>query len=292
LGRSVSEARHLEDLGHKLKQYIKTGTPAERRIARYFSDHLTELPFETASSVADRLELSPMTVGRFLRALGYQGLDGIKIHLKDNVSPLPTQLPNMLEQLQKDARDGRPLAGQIAKQVEMLQHIYILTGQPQWLEAVTTILSSREVFVAAHLNMASLGHHFCHRLDAARDRVHFLDGANGSYIELLGRMANDDLVVIIDSPHFVSSRLLARSARRAGYKVLLITAQYTEWAHEFANLTLSLPPLRSGRGSLAAMMTLVECLAAAVADAAGEEAENRMRRIEELENLFAPTPLR
>jgi DNA-binding MurR/RpiR family transcriptional regulator len=283
----------LEDLGQKLRQYIKTGTPAERRIAKYFSEHLNELPFETASSVADRLELSPMTVGRFLRSLGYQGLDGIKVHLRENVAPVTMQLPNVLEQLQKDANEGRPIAGQIAEQVEMLQHIYNLTSQPQWLDAVATILSASEVFVTAHLSLASVGRHLCHRLAFARDHVQFLDGANGSYIELLGHQSTDALVVIIDSPRFVTSRLLARSARRSGYKVLLITSQYTEWAHEFANMTLSLPPLRAGsHENLSAMMALLEFLAAAVIQAAGEEAETRIRRIEELEGMFAHAPLR
>ena len=283
----------MEDLGHKLRQYMKSGTPAERRIAKYFSEHLNELPFETASSVADRLELSPMTVGRFLRSLGYQGLDGIKVHLKENAAPVTLHLSNVLEQLQKDALEGRPIAGQIVEQVEMLQHLYNLTGQSQWLDAVAASLSSSEVFVATHLSLAGLGRHFCDRLEFARDHVQFLDGTNGSYIELLGRPANNALLVIIDSPRFITSRLLARSARRAGYKVLLITSQYTEWAPEFAHSTLSLPPLRvSGRDNLSAMTALLECLASAIIQAAGEEAENRIRKIEELEGMFSYMPVR
>jgi DNA-binding MurR/RpiR family transcriptional regulator len=272
---------------------MKSGTPAERRIAKYFSEHLNELPFETASSVADRLELSPMTVGRFLRSLGYQGLDGIKVHLKENAAPVTLHLSNVLEQLQKDALEGRPIAGQIVEQVEMLQHLYNLTGQSQWLDAVAASLSSSEVFVATHLSLAGLGRHFCDRLEFARDHVQFLDGTNGSYIELLGRPANNALLVIIDSPRFITSRLLARSARRAGYKVLLITSQYTEWAPEFAHSTLSLPPLRvSGRDNLSAMTALLECLASAIIQAAGEEAENRIRKIEELEGMFSYMPVR
>ena len=293
IGKTVSEAHNLEDLSQKLREYIKVGTPAERRIAKYFSEHLNELPFETASSVADRLELSPMTVGRFLRSLGYHGLDGIKVHLKENVGPVTLQLPNILEQLQKDASEGHPFATQIAEQVEMLQHIYNLANQPQWLEAVATILSSKTVFITAHPSLAGLGHHLCDRLTFARDHVLFLDGANGSYVELLGGQSEDGLLIIIDSPRFVASRLLARSARRAGYKVLLATGQFTEWAHEFANITLSLPPQRANsRENLSAMMSLLEFLAIAVIQAAGETAETRIRRIEELQGMFAYAPLR
>ncbi|KAA0701114.1 MurR/RpiR family transcriptional regulator [Neorhizobium sp. P12A] len=283
----------MEDLSQKLKQYMKSGTPAERRIARYFSDHLNELPFETASSVADRLELSPMTVGRFLRALGYQGLDGIKVHLRETVAPTTWQIPHSIEQLQKDVNEGRPFAGLIAEQVEMLHHVYNLAGQPQWLDAVAMVLASSEVFVATHQSCAGLGHHFCERLTSARDHVYFSSGNNGSYIELLGHQSTDAMLIIIDSHRFSKSRLLARSARRSGYKVLLVTGQYTEWAHEFANATLSLPPLRVGsRENMVAMTALLEFFAAAVAHSAGEEAEVRARRIAELEGMFADAPLR
>lgn len=291
-GRSISEAE-LEDLGQKLKQYMKTGTPAERRIARYFSDHLSELPFETASSVADRLELSPMTVGRFLRALGYQGLDGIKVHLRDTTAPATSQLPSALEQLQKEASEGRPLATLVAEQMEMLHYLYNLTAQPQWLDAVTAILSSGEVFIAAHSGVAGLGRHFCDQLASVRDRVHFSDGINASYAEMLAHQPVDALLVIIDTRRFSKSRLLARTARRAGYKVLLITGQYTEWAHEFANITLSMPPSRAAeRENLAPMTAFLELLTAAVSNSAGQESGQRARRITELEGMFADAPLR
>jgi len=109
----------------------------------------------------------------------------------------------------------------------------------------------------------------------------------------LGAQSEDSLLIILDSPRFVASRLLARSTRRAGHKVLLATGQFTEWAHEFANITLSLPPQRANsRDNLSGMMALLELLAIAVTQAAGETAENRIRRIEELQGIFAHAPLR
>jgi DNA-binding MurR/RpiR family transcriptional regulator len=283
----------LEDLGQKLKQYLKSGTPAERRIARYFSDHLNELPFETASSVADRLELSPMTVGRFLRALGYQGLDGIKVHLRETVPAGTSQLPDAIEQLRKDVAEGRPLAALMSEQIETLHYIYNLASQPQWRDAVGAVLAANEVFVASHQGATSLGYQFCDRLELARDHVKLAGGSNGNYVELLSHEATDSLLIIVDSHRFAKSRLLARSARRAGYKVLLITSQYTEWAHEFANITLSLPPSRvSNRDNHAAMTALLEFFAAAVFQAAGHDGETRGRRIAELEGMFADAPHR
>ena len=283
----------MDDLGQRLKQYMKSGTPAERRIARYFSDHLTELPYETASSVADRLELSPMTVGRFLRALGYQGLDGFKVHLRDAVPAPSSQNPATVEQLQQDAAAGRPLAALMHEQLEMLHHVYSLSSQPQWQEAVAAILSAPEVFVATHQSVSGLGQYVCDRLAAARDGVRLAGCGTATYMELLGPATSEALVIIVDCHRFGKSRTLARSARRSGLKVLLVTSRYTDWAHEFANVILSLPPTRVGqRDNLVAVTALLEFLATAVIHAAGADAEGRIRRIEELENIFADAPLR
>jgi DNA-binding MurR/RpiR family transcriptional regulator len=284
----------MEDLGQRLRQYMKSGTPAERRIARYFSDHLSELPYETASSVADRLDLSPMTVGRFLRALGYQGLDGFKVHLRETVPPT-SSLKNTttMEQLQKEAAAGKPLAALMAEQLEMLHHVYNISTQPQWTEAVAAILSAGDVFVAAHPT-CPLGQYFCDRLGVARDNVRMAgNGSSATYIELLGPSSPDSLLVIIDSHRFAKSRVLARSARRSGLKILLVTGQYTEWAHEFASLTLAVPPPRVGpRDNLTAMSAMLEFLATSAIHAAGQEAEIRARRMAELENMFAEAPMR
>lgn len=283
----------MEDLGQKLRQYMKSGTPAERRIARYFSDHLSELPYETASSVADRLELSPMTVGRFLRALGYQGLDGFKVHLRETVPPSISQkIPTTMEQLHQEAAAGRPLAALMAEQLDMLHHVYNLSTQPQWADSVAAILAASDVFIAAH-QTCPLGQFFCDRLGFARDNVRMAGNGNATYMELLGPSTTDSLLIIIDSHRFAKSRLLARSARRSGVKVLLVTSQYTEWAHEFANITLSVPPPRVGpRDNLTAMSALLEFLATASIHAAGQDAEVRARRMAELENMFAEAPMR
>ena len=73
----------LEKLLLKLTDSMKSGTPSERKIAKYIMEHLAELPFETAATLAVKLNLSPMTVGRFMRSLGYRQLSDIRESLRD-----------------------------------------------------------------------------------------------------------------------------------------------------------------------------------------------------------------
>jgi DNA-binding MurR/RpiR family transcriptional regulator len=55
----------------KVKERQATFSRAESAIASYLVTHLREIPFETAASISRKLNVSPMTVGRFLRSLGY-----------------------------------------------------------------------------------------------------------------------------------------------------------------------------------------------------------------------------
>ena len=79
----------MEKLLIDLSRLMKSGTPAERRIAKYLMEHMNELPFETAATLAEKLGLSPMTVGRFLRSLGYRQLSDIREHLRERVTASP-----------------------------------------------------------------------------------------------------------------------------------------------------------------------------------------------------------
>ena len=278
----------MEDFVQKLRQYAKSGTPAERRIAKYFSEHLNDLPFETAASVADRLDLSPMTVGRFLRALGYQGLDSVKVHIRETSAISPTQMQASLAELQTDASAGKPLAVLVSEQIQALHHIYHLTGQPQWSEAVSMISAAREVFIATHASLSGFSSHFAQRLTLARDGVRALDGTGSRFAELFARIdGTDALLVVIDSKRFRRARLLARTARRYGYKVILITAQGANWIPDQANLALALPPTRTDNGdNLPPLMALLDCLSEAVTASAGEEAAARIRRMAEFGSLL------
>ncbi len=278
----------MEDFVHKLRQYAKTGTPAERRIAKYFAEHLNDLPFETAASVADRLDLSPMTVGRFLRALGYQGLDSIKIEIRDTPAISPSEMQTSMSELQADVSSGKPLALLVSEQIRALHHIYHLTGQAQWAEAVSMISGAREVFIATHARLFGFAAHFAQRLTRARDGVRALDGTGSRFAELFARLnGNDAVLVVIDGRRFGKARLLARTARRYGYRVILVTTQGSNWLPDQANVVLTLPHARNEDDeNLPPLMALLDCLSAAVIDVAGEEAGARERRMAEFGGLL------
>ena len=57
-------------------------TVSERTIAGWLLDNMASVPFETASSIGQRVGVSAMTVGRFLKTIGYARLSALKDDLR------------------------------------------------------------------------------------------------------------------------------------------------------------------------------------------------------------------
>ena len=63
----------IKDLQIKLKRQRATYTTSEQKSAAYLLHNISGIRFETAASLGPRVGVSPMTVGRFLRTLGFRG---------------------------------------------------------------------------------------------------------------------------------------------------------------------------------------------------------------------------
>ena len=56
--------------------------PAQRQVARFFTEHAAQLGFYSAAEIAERLGTSDATVIRTAQALGYRGLTDLKRSLR------------------------------------------------------------------------------------------------------------------------------------------------------------------------------------------------------------------
>lgn len=277
----------LGTVEHKLAVTVATGTPAERRLARFFIDNLANLPFETAASIGQQLHLSPMTVSRFLRGLGFQGLDGLKTELRLRATTTAWQVSDTPDILQRDLQNGQLLAEVMTDQIETLHRLYVLSKQPAWAEAVGRLLTAREVFVASYQNIGGIARYFAEQLAYARDGVRYLDGLNGTYVELLDHPPEGTLLVLVDCRRFASkSRILAREATAAGHQLLVITDQYCDWVTE-DQCALMLPATRSRTwDNFMSLAALLDFLMTSVIADGGEEVRRRTQRVARLQDMF------
>lgn len=257
-----------QDLKQKLKSRWPTFTASEQRIAGYLVQNISSLPFETAASLGQRVGVSAMTVGRFLRKLGYAGVAEMKEELRGDTawlklyhSPAPAAGP--------DARDEY-----LEAEIRTVTAMHALARGEAWNAIVHLLATADRVSVASFQLGRFLGLMFATLLQQIRPSVTFATGADGAYTDVLIDSTEKSCVVLIDerrySRHF---RILAEEVAARGIPLVILTDPECYWAPRLTPHVLMLPvqPDRAWH-SFTAFGTLFNVLLGAVIRARGSDA--------------------
>ena len=281
--------------GKVSKEILKRVQSAEMRksksdklIAHYIERNIAELPFETAKSIAEQLEISPMTVGRYLRRLGYDGLEELKSEMRRGHPNPAWEVKGQVDRFQQDIRDGKLLAGLLQRQVDNLGKVYELTLLPEWQKCIDALIGASEVYVAAYQNIRGIAQYFASQLSYARPRVQFVDGLNGTYSELLDGSVEGRVLVIHEARRYAAkAKPLAEEARRAGVTVIMLVDEFCPWAKDVSDIALVLPgshgPLWDGA---ATGMAVLDLIMANIIVVLGNEVDERVQLLTRLQDVF------
>lgn len=253
-------------LQKKLKSRWETFTASEQKIATYLLHNLHGIPFETAASLGRRVGVSPMTVGRFLRNLGYAGVGDLKEELRDDATWLK------LYKSSSQSRDADFVSENLEAEIHALTDVHALARTEEWKPVVTTLASADRVSVASFQQGRFLGLGFASLLQYVRSNVYFADGVDGAYTDLLLDSTENSCVVLIDvrrySRHF---RILAEEVAARGIPLIIITDTECYWARKLTSKVLMLS-IHSDRlwHSFADFTSLFSLLLGAVARELGD----------------------
>jgi DNA-binding MurR/RpiR family transcriptional regulator len=259
-----------------IKKDWKTYTPSEQKLGSFFLGHLRELPFETAASIAQRVDVSPMTVGRYIRKLGYVDLRDIKDELRADAA--------------EDGRLGVATQATFAPasltaKIKGVTDVHRIPDSADWPRIVSMVATASVVRVASFQVGRFLGLGFATFLQNLRPGVHFCDGAEGSYGDILLDPDPDACLILIDfrrySRHF---RLLAEEAAARNIRTLIITDVYCHWARGLSDSVLMIET-DFGIRSLSMAQLLFELLLAGVANEL-QGAHARMDQLHQLREKF------
>jgi DNA-binding MurR/RpiR family transcriptional regulator len=265
----------MSKLAATIKKDWKSYTPSEQKLASFFLGHLEDLPFETAASIAQRVGVSAMTVGRFLRKLGFDDLRDLKADLRAS---------SETHRLEAAASVSfAPPTLQV--RIEGLRNVHKIPETAEWPLIVSLIATASSVRVASFQVGRFLGLGFATFLGNLRPGVSFLDGADGGYGEALLDPDPDALLILIDfrrySRHF---RLLAEAAAERGIRTIILTDVYCHWARALTPHVLMIET-DFGIRSLSMAQLLFELLLAAVASGL-KDADARLDQLHGLREKF------
>jgi DNA-binding MurR/RpiR family transcriptional regulator len=265
----------MSDLEETIKKDWKTYTPSEQKLGTFFLTHLQDLPFETAASIGKQVEVSPMTVGRYIRKLGYNDLRDIKDELRAASDGRRTiDIP------------GAPFASaSLEAKIRGVTAVHAIPQSAEWPRIVSALATASTVNVASFQLGRFLGLGFANFLQSLRPRVYYSDGSDGSYADVLLDPQPGACLVLIDFHRYSRQfRLLAEEAAARNIRTVILTDVYCHWARAITPDVLMIET-DFGIRSLSMAQLLFELLLAAVA-AELDDTAHRVEQIHELRRQF------
>lgn len=274
-----------KSLRDRLTEALKTASKADRAVANYMLTDMAALPFETAASLASKVEVSEPTVGRFCRSIGYDGFKDLKRHLKNDMGDQPWLIGDRLRDLQERTKAGEDqLSRGLELEMAALVAVYEAAHSPEWHRAVKRLATVRQVFAAGFQTERGMAQIFVNQLQYLREGVHLVDIASGNYAEILAMKAPDAALVIFEARRYSRhARMLAEDAKAAGIPVTLITDPYCDWGHTVSDEMFVVPTaVNLFWESTAQMASLANLLVNGVFLELGPAVEDRMNAFADL----------
>lgn len=278
-----------KSLRERLNEAVSSASKADRALAAYMLAEFGGLPFETAASLAAKVAVSEPTVGRFCRAMGYDGFKDLKKSLRSDMGDKPWLMGDRLRDLQERSEAGEDqLTGGLELEMAALVAVYEAAHTPEWDRVIKRLAQAKSIFAVGFQTERGIAQIFVNQLQYIRDRVHLLDLAGGNFAGVLAIEDTDCALVIFEARRYSHhALLLAEEAKAAGIPVTLITDPYCDWGHDVADEIFIVPTsFNLFWESTAQMASLANLLVNGVFMELGAEVESRMNRIARLYGKF------
>ena len=240
--REVLETKVLQPLREGYDRLTRT----EKKLAGYLQSRPDCLVLETAATIAGNVGISPMTVGRFLRKLGFDGLSDVRHQLKAGLygpdGASTWSIDRRYQAFTRRDKEHFSLPDSLEAELAAIRQAYEMTTTPLWADSVDSFANAQRVFVSG-LHMArGLALEFVSRLEYIRPGVHLADGQNGHYADVLFDDAPRVAFLLIDFYRYdKATQRAAEWAKRRGHEVHIVADDYCLWAHKVTDRVFNLP---------------------------------------------------
>lgn len=277
-----------DDLASVITARMTAFTKLERRVAAYLTANPDAVLVETAAALAERIGVSPMTINRFFKKLGFDNAAALKATVKRQVLyGAPTHIGNRFDQTRQSRADITD-DGRYAAVQGGIRRACDLRTQPLWREVVARVAAADSVFAVGFQTMSYLATGLVLRLGYLRPNVQHLDGGDGVYANVLTDPAPRRVLILIDVFRYGrNGPVLAAAARARGVDVVVFCDDLCDWAAPITPYVLPLPrDMDFLFGASTAIHFALDLLLQDVAEALGDAARRQLEFLSDAQEAF------
>lgn len=229
----------MSGLFDRLSSDLKNFTQADRVIANYILANRQTISFETAVSLAQKIGVTPITVGRFCRKLGYKNFKDFKQGLKSEITSGPWLKGKELKEFIDLKSDKTALQKSLKLEIQAMVEVYQLTETDTWSEVTSLLANKEKVFIVGFQPERAISCMLASLLQYIRPNVTEVNTVTGHYAEVLLDAGKDTCLVIVDIHRYSTHAYqLAERANQLKIPTVIITDKKCGWGRRFTPYTL------------------------------------------------------
>lgn len=272
-------------LQERVAARIGTLTATERRVAEYLSAHPQEAAFSSAEELGRATGTSDASVVRTAKALGFDGLPGLKRSLQGHLQSLLTpanRLSNSIESI--GIGPEAVLTATLRDHIERLAQAERTLDTDEFRRAVELIGAARETIICGFAGLEGVSEYIATHLVRIGHRARSASDTGYRLADRLLLISPEDVVVVLAHNRLVrESRVILDHCTEVGIPVILLTDTLGEALRDEVAVVLSAPMSRPGTfTSQATVLILLEALTIAVAAADRERSLDTTDRMNQL----------
>jgi DNA-binding MurR/RpiR family transcriptional regulator len=272
-------------VGELVRQCLNTLSPAERKLARVLLASYPIAGLESVARFAERAQVSPPTVTRFITKLGFSGYPEFQETLRHEVQARLSSPLTRYRDDQPERGTESVLSDALDVAVDNLKATVDVLSHRDVNEAVEIMGDvRRRVMVLGGRVSAPLARYLAAQLHLLRPGIGLVDSERSAPAQQLIDMRKGDALVVFDYRRYQSDTIeSARVAAAQGCNVILFTDPWLSPASAFARQVIVTSVDMVGPfDSLVGAMAVVEGVVAAVLSRLGPRAQSRMQSLERL----------
>lgn len=278
----------FSSLATRIARLDKALSPAERVVYATLRSNLECIAYETGASLAKKSGVSPNTVSRLLRRLGYKGLNDLKKDLRDELQSRSLYNTALVEHLDRQPAD---LMAHINTEIQALQDFAKQLGGKNWNAVVSCVCDAERVFISGFQTVRGMAEDFANRLALVRPGVEFIDLYSGVMGQWIDSQDERCCVILVDiTPYAEAGITFANNCLVGDIDLVVFSDEYGIARHINTPHIISMQTktgliLESTGGLTSALNVLLHCVASRYEDSLHERMEAYQKRVQSL-NLY------
>ena len=272
------------DLLQQIREDMTSFSKGQKMIAAYILEHYDKAAYLTAARMGAIVGVSESTVVRFAIELGYSGYPEFQHSLREMIRNRLTTVQR-IEVTNNLIGDGNVLDKILTADADRIRRTMEEIDHASFEEAIRQIVSAKHIYILGMRSSATLAGFLNYNFRMIFDNVKLVKTTSSSdMFEQIMQVKEGDVMIAISFPRY-SKRIInaVEYARSKNANVVALTDSPQSPIAAFANqLLVAQSDMVSFVDSLAAPLSIVNAMIAAVSRAKQDELIERLHALEEV----------